>query len=63
VVEGEGVRVTVAERVTLAAVAAIEAEVQRLNAGPVLRQLTIKINLHPYKDKAYIDYQGSEVEV
>jgi hypothetical protein len=57
------VRSSVAERVTLAAQAAIAAEAQRLNAGPVLRQLTIKINLGPSEDEAYIDYQGSRVKV
>ncbi|MCR4338249.1 MAG: hypothetical protein NUW01_00020 [Gemmatimonadaceae bacterium] len=56
-------RAPIAERVKLAAQAAIEAEASRLNAGPALRQLCIKISLHPNKDKAYIDYQGSEVEV
>ena len=56
-------RAPIAERVKLAAQAAIEAEASRLNAGPAPRQLCIKISLHPHKDKAYIDYQGSEVEV
>lgn len=54
---------TVAERAELAARRAIEAESERLNAGPVLRQLTIKINLGPHEDEAYIDYQGSKVRV
>ena len=52
-----------AERATLAAVAAIHSEVERLNAGPALRQLTIRINLGPREDEAYIDYQGSRVKV
>ena len=56
-------RAPIAERVRHAAQAAIDAETQRLNAGPAPRQLCIKISLHPHKDKAYIDYQGSEVEV
>ena len=56
-------RLTVAERAALVAQAAIEAEVERLNAGPVLRQLTIKINLGPQQDEGYIDYQGSKVRV
>ena len=57
------VRAPIAERVKLAAQAAIEAEAQRLNAGPVLRQLVITINLGADQDLAYIDYQGSRVKV
>ncbi len=56
-------RLTVADRVALAAKAACEAEAERLNVGPVLRQLTIRINLGPSQDEAYIDYQGSRVKV
>ena len=56
-------RAPIAERVKLAAQAAIEAEAQRLNAGPVLRQLVITINLGADQDLAYIDYQGSRVKV
>lgn len=56
-------RVTVADRAALAAKAAIEAEAPRLNVGPVLRQLTIRINLGPSQDEAYIDYQGARVRV
>lgn len=56
-------RATVADRATIAARRAIEAEAERLNAGPVLRQLTIKISLGPHEDEAYIDYQGSRVKV
>ena len=56
-------RLTVADRTALAAKMAIDAEAERLNAGPVLRQLTIRINLGPSQDEAYIDYQGSKVRV
>lgn len=56
-------RAPIAERVKLAAQAAIEAEASRLNAGPVLRQLCIKISLGTHEDEAYIDYQGSRVKV
>lgn len=57
------VRATVADRAALVAKAAIAAEADRLNVGPVLRQLTIRINLGPSQDEAYIDYQGSRVKV
>ena len=58
-------RCSVTERVVLAAQAAIRAEAERLNAGPAVRQLTIRIriNLGPHEDEAYIDYQGSRVKV
>ena len=56
-------RLSVADRAALVAKAAIAAEAERLNAGPVLRQLTIRINLGPHEDEAYIDYQGTKVKV
>ena len=56
-------RLTVADRAALAAKAAIAAEAERLNVGPVLRQLTIKISLGPREDEAYIDYQSGKVRV
>ncbi len=56
-------RAPIAERVRHAVQKAIDAETERLNTGPVLRQVYITISLHPHKDKAYINFQGSEVEV
>lgn len=56
-------RCSVAERVAKAAVAAIHSDVERLNARPALRHVTIKIALGPHEDEAYIDYQGSRVKV
>ena len=56
-------RLTVAERAALVASRVVEAEAERLNAGPVLRQITIKISLGPQQDEGYIDYQGSKVRV
>ena len=56
-------RAPIAERVRHAVQKAIDAETERLNTGSVLRQVYITISLHPHKDKAYINFQGSEVEV